>query len=266
MKKSTHLIVAIFGLHFSLFHAMNQAPESIKSRRLIAFETMLNHYTIFNHKLACSLALVNKYANQRIKNTAQQRKECLQSISHDHKNRSRLVWHIHGGAYAYVYYSVDSDVLTMNYDYLSKKNLIVGMAERWDNEPHELLNNPQIFFNSKGDACYYASGIMQVLGHGKKREIIEYALSIDNKPKETRCVLGRNKKKEFEAISLGHIAKNSFPDLTQAIFNSSHQYELSSPWHKDKIKVFHWDGVTIPQRYLHSQLYLDSQGKPIIQR
>jgi hypothetical protein len=267
MKKSAYLIIAILGFYFSLFHAMEQTPKNIKSKGLIAFEIILNSITIFNHQLACSLALVNKLSNERIKNTAHLRKKHLESnFFSDHKrDQTRLVWHIHAGAYARVCYSANSKTLIMDYNYLHKKHHITNLRERWDNEPHLLLNEHKIFFNHKGDACYYASGVMQVLGHGKKREIIEYSLSIDNKAKITRCVLGKtNKKKEFQTMSLAHITKNSFPDLTQAILNSSHQYELSTPWHKDRIKVFHWDGVTIPQRYRKSQLYLDSQRKLII--
>lgn len=268
MKKYTYLICTIFALHCSLVHPMDQTCQAIKSNELMAFEILLNQgVTIFNHKLVCSLALVSKLPNQRIKDTAHLRKKRLERIATDYKNQRRLVWHTYGGAYAYMHdYEIGlNNKLTMFYIYLSKKNQTTNMFATWNNEPHEVLYNPGIFFNPKGDACYYASGIMDVLGHGRKREIIEYSLSIHNQAKQTRCVLGRNnKKKEFQTISLAHIAKNSFPDLTQAILNSSNQYELSTVWHKDKIKVFHWDGVKVPTRYLKSQLYLDSQGKLIV--
>jgi len=260
-----YLIVVIIGLHYALFHAMDQTLENIKNKKLIVFETILNHIIIFNHKTVCSLALVSKWSNKQIKNTDHRRKERLKTILSNHENRINLVWHIHGGAYAYMYYSANPKTLTMNYIYLSKRNQATHMTERWANDPHLMLKEHKIFFNRKGDACYYASGIMQILGHGTRREIIEYSLSIDNKSNAIRCVLGKtNEKKEFQTTSLALIAKNSFPDLTQAILNSSNQYELSTPWHKDRIKVFHWDGVIIPQRYSNSLLYLDSQDKPII--
>src|SRR5438477_6598759 len=98
MKKYIYLIIAILGFYFSLFYAMDQTHENIKSKKLIAFETVLNSITIFNHKLACSLALVNKLSNKRIKDTAHLRKKRLESISmiEHEKNMARLTWHIHG--------------------------------------------------------------------------------------------------------------------------------------------------------------------------
>lgn len=270
MKKPVLFIIAMLPFYCSLLHPMDKANEKIKSNEAIVFETTLNTIVIYDHLLACSLALVNKYSNSRIKTTADFCQKKLEANFSD-KYQINFAWHIHKRAYAYAYCLFYRKELIMNYNYLNKEDEMISMTAEWKNDPDLLLHKQNIFFNHKGDACYYASGIMEVLGRGKKREIIEYSLSIDNEQKESRCVLGKtNKKKEFQAISLASIAKNSFLDLTQAILHSSHQYELSTPWHKDRIKVFHWDGVAVPQRYraahvyLDSLLYLDSENKPII--
>ena len=249
-------IITITSLYISLLHTMDQPHISFKNNQEIVFELILDHGSIFSHNLICALALVNKYSNRYIKNTAFIRKNLLEMRWDDHKNQTQLVWHIHGSAYAYVNFLPEKNCLRINYNYLSTQNCISCMVEKWTNDPRLLLNEPKIFFNQKGDACYYASGILFVPGYGTRREIIEYSVSRKYEKKQIRCVLGTiNNKKEFQSFSLAHIARNSFPDLTRAILNSQNTYELSSPWHRDTIKVFDWNGVKVPQEYL------DSRGK-----
>jgi len=245
-------IIAVHALYLPPLYSMDQTYEGyIKDNNTIVFELVFENGSIFNHNLVCSLALVNKYINQFIKNTAHIRKQQLEMGYDNHKNKSRLVWHVHGSAYAYVYFVPEPMRLLINYNYLSAKNFMTCITQQWNNDPHPLLAESNVFFNQNGDACYYASGIINVLGRGKKREIIEYSLSRKGQERRIRCVLGRiNDKKEFQSLSLAHFAKNSFPDLTKAILNSQITYELSSPWHTNKIKVFHWDGVKLPQRYV----------------
>lgn len=244
-----HSIIVIASVYESSLYPMNQDLPLSKNDNLIAFELVLQHGSIMNHHQICALALVNKFGNDYIKKTADSRKKYFASSSRYHKGHRYIVWHTHGSAYAYTYFASSGKTrsLCMRYHHLKDQQNFQCDEANWTNHVFPLLGAPNIFFNQRGNVCFYATGMINVLGHGKQREVIEYVIDSKGKRKKTRCVLGtKNNGGDFTSISLAQFARHAFPNLTRAVFNSDITYEVSTPWYKDTIKVFHWDGIKVP--------------------
>lgn len=245
-------MLIITSLYGAFLYPMKQEQHSLLKDNFTGFGLVLKHGSIFNHDMVCALALVNKFCNAHIQSTAHFRKQYFSEGSNYHKNKLSIIWHRNGSAYAYAYFFSDNRTryLCMKSHYLLDEKSFRSYTANWNNKAFSLLGAPNIFFTQKGEVCFYATGIINVLGHGVQREVIEYTLDAKGNNKKTRCVIGtKDSNGQFVSVSLAQLAKYSFPSLTRAVLNSSHVSELSTPWHKDTVKVFHWDGVDIPRHY-----------------